>query len=69
MIRSLLAILAITFFLGCAAQQPVEQKRITMTIGGNVQEIVVVKEHPCEGNWNFCDHVMDNLDSFYIPAF
>jgi hypothetical protein len=55
------------FAMGCVTP-PVQPREILLTIDG-VTKIVRVKEHPCEGNWNFCDQVMDDLDSFYIPAF
>ena len=39
-----------------------EPREVVMIINGNVQQVTVIPEHPCEGNWNFCDNVMDNLD-------
>jgi len=69
MITRLFALLAIVIItVSCAAPQPTEPHKITMHIDGATQ-VVYVKPHPCEGNWNFCDQVMDDLDSFYIPAF
>jgi hypothetical protein len=69
MIRSLLVILAITFFIGCSVTQENPQPRtVIMTIDGNVSEVEVVGEHPCEGNWNFCDYV-DEYRSYTHPEF
>jgi len=66
--------LLIRFVIGCAAHQPTTQPADVIILLDDGTHIVQISPHPCEGNWNFCDHTLDNLgnddlDSFYIPAF
>jgi len=62
--------ICLSILISCAAQQPTQPREVVMTIGGNVSSITVETEHPCEGNWNFCDHVLDNEYSSYVfPEF
>ena len=63
-------VMAIALIASCSAQQVQEPPVVLLTIDGNVVAVVdETKPHPCEGNWNFCDQVMEDLDTFYIPAF
>ena len=62
--------LLLIFAMGCATP-PVQPRSFVITIDGADEVVHMEKQeyHPCNGNWNFCDQVMDDLDSFYIPAF
>ena len=67
---TLVIVAALLCFTMACATPPVSQPReIVITIDGATEVVHIEREHPCEGNWNFCDRVMDDLDSFYIPAF
>jgi len=60
--KSLLVILSVLVVISCSSA-PIERetKIVNMKFEGNIAEVVVEEEHPCEGNWNFCDHVLDQL--------
>jgi len=70
------------FLIGCAANKPVPTKTFVIKIDGDVAQVVDdTEEHPCKGNWNFCDQAIREwmeasdrdtqaeLDTFMIPAF
>lgn len=79
--RFILIAACLALFISCAAQQPVEPRTVVLTVDGNVVEVVDgTKDHPCEGNWNFCDQVMatekliipgedDEYGSYIYPEF
>jgi hypothetical protein len=52
--------------ISCTTTPPAP-KEVVFTIDGNVKEIIVVTEHPCEGNWNFCDQVR-RRETLVIPG-
>ena len=59
--KNLLVILSVLVVISCSST-PVERETIVnMKFEGNIAEVVVEERHPCEGNWNFCDHVLDQL--------
>jgi hypothetical protein len=69
--RVIIIAICIGLFISCAAQQPTNTTTVTFIVDGNVTEVIDgTKKHPCEGNWNFCDQVMDDDYSSYVhPEF
>lgn len=55
-------------FLSCMAT-PAPAPEVVFTVGGeNVAQVIDgTQEHPCEGNWNFCDQVM-RQEKLVIPG-
>jgi len=65
--KTIIAVLLAIILGGCASNA-VEPRTVVFSVGGeNVQVIDGTQKHPCEGNWNFCDHVM-SLETLVIPG-
>jgi hypothetical protein len=69
--KFILITICLGLIISCAAQQPTNPTTVTFIVDGNVTEVINgTKEHPCEGNWNFCDQVMnDDYSSYVHPEF
>lgn len=55
---TLLLLLVLT---ACATHQPQPSKTFVIKVDGDVSEVLDgTQKHPCEGNWNFCDQIMES---------
>jgi hypothetical protein len=78
--KKLAIILLIGIMMSACAAQPIQPTTVIMTIDGAAEVVDATQDHPCKGNWNFCDHVLaqekliipgeyDEYGSYMYPEF